>query len=207
MRDKMADMNDTSNQNQDNGSMSSVDKSYLALIELDDQEKIICTIKKHPIGLLLIYLSGVFIALIVLVITSVAGVLLMDQGPVELRSTPIGLALIVLGALIALIVLFFTYVSGFIYQHNIILVTSDKIAQIVYKNLINRKVSQLSIGEIQDISVDQSGFLSRIFNYGTLVIETAGEQNNYNFTYAPFPYNCSKQIVGAHELSIKKYGN
>jgi hypothetical protein len=55
--------------------------------------------------------------------------------------------------------------------------------------------------------VTQDGIFPRIFNYGTVVIETAGEQNNYIFTYTPFPYQVSKDIVGAHERNLQRYGN
>ncbi|MCA9344118.1 PH domain-containing protein, partial [Candidatus Saccharibacteria bacterium] len=71
----------------------------------------------------------------------------------------------------------------------------------------NRKISQLSIGDVQDVTVTQKGVLAHLFNYGTLVIETAGEQQNYLFTYIPDPYKHSKLIVGAHEKNLVQYGN
>jgi uncharacterized membrane protein YdbT with pleckstrin-like domain len=89
----------------------------------------------------------------------------------------------------------------------VILVTSDKIAHILYRNLVDRKISQLALGDLQDVTVDQKGLLARLFGYGTLVIETAGEQNNFSFNFTPHPYTFAKEIVGAREESIKKYGN
>ena len=87
------------------------------------------------------------------------------------------------------------------------LVTSDKIAQVLYRTIFDRKISQLSIGDVQDVTVTQRGVLARMFNYGTIVIETAGEQQNYTFTFVPDPYMCGKAIVGAHEENLKQYGN
>lgn len=98
-------------------------------------------------------------------------------------------------------------IQAILYSNNVIFVTSEKIAQILYINLFNKKISQLSIGDVQDVTVTQKGILAHIFNYGTLVIETAGEQQNYNFTYIPEPYKNSKLIVGAHERNLVQFGN
>jgi len=176
---------------------------YKALIELDAKETILCAITKHPVGLWFIYTTGFFIAAVVFVATFLTSVFAVDN----IAGTFLELTIPIAGVLLTVLVLFFTYVSGFIYQHNIIVVTSDKVAQILYQNLIDRKVSQLSLGEIQDVTVTQKGLLARIFGYGTLVIETAGEQDNYNFTFTPSPHAFAKDIITAHEQSIQKYGN
>jgi hypothetical protein len=187
-------------------SMHKIDGKYINLIELDKDEKLVCAVRKHPIGLINIYLSGLFISGTILTISVLAGIWLDQQSSFSLGFS-VGAMVSIGGAILALVVVFFSFVAGFLYRNNVIIVTTDKIAQILYKNLIDRKISQLSLGELQDITVDQTGIFARIFKYGTLTIETAGEQNNYIFTYAPYPYECAKEIVGAHEDSIKKYGN
>ena len=87
------------------------------------------------------------------------------------------------------------------------IVTSEKLAQLLNPSLFNRKISQLSIGDVQDVSVHQNGIFPHIFDYGTVVIETAGEQQNYTFTFAPEPYKCAQAMVNAHEENLKLYGN
>lgn len=179
---------------------------YLSLMEFDSEEQLICTIKKHPIGALAITLSGILVSLLIpLALGYVAELLL--QNPSDGVPPSVRVILYIAGGLLSITTLVFTYIAVYLYRNNILVVTSDKVVQILYKNLIDRKVSQLSLGDLQDITVDQKGLFARIFHYGTLVIETAGEQNNFIFTYAPFPYRCAKDIVGAREASIKKYGN
>jgi uncharacterized membrane protein YdbT with pleckstrin-like domain len=114
---------------------------------------------------------------------------------------------IVVGMILTLLSLLITAIGAYLYQNNVVLVTNEKIAQILYKNLFDRKISQLSVGDVQDVTVTQKGLLARIFNFGTLVIETAGEQQNYTFTFTPNPYECGKAIVGAHEENLKLFGN
>ena len=182
-----------------------VHPKYLSLIDIENDERVVYVIKKHPIGLFAIYLTGFAISFAVFV-----GGLLFSiwyQRQTDLPGSNVASILTVVSLVICLVALFITYVAGFIYGNNIIIVTTDKIIQVLYRNLIDRKISQLSLGDLQDVTVDQKGLFARIFNYGTLVIETAGEQNNYNFTYTPSPYNCAKEIVDVREESIELHGN
>lgn len=100
-----------------------------------------------------------------------------------------------------------TLLTGYLYQNNVVLVTNEKISQQLYRTIFDKRISQLSIGEIQDVTVSQIGVFAKIFGYGTLVIETAGEQNNYIFNYSINPFECSKLIVAAHEAYVARYGN
>jgi uncharacterized membrane protein YdbT with pleckstrin-like domain len=186
--------------------ITDVDNKFLELIELDPKEKLVCAIKKHPIGLFLTYALGIGIAIVTLFIGVFAGDWLEAQNNFE-SSLPVGIVVSILAIALTFFILIATYIAGFIYQNNIIIVTTDKVAQILYKNLVDRKISQLSLGDLQDVTVEQRGLLARIFKFGTLIIETAGEQDNYNFSYAPFPYDCAKEIVTAREASIEAFGN
>lgn len=185
---------------------STLENKYLKLIEMDSRESLVCMIKKHVVGLVPIFITGAFVAVMVLFASFGFGYWFEQQADIKVPF-PVGLAVSIVGIVISALVVFFTSVAAFIYRNNIIIVTSDKIAQILYRNLVDRKISQLSLGDIQDVTVEQRGLFARVFNYGTLIIETSGEQNNYNFTYTPFPYDCAKDLVGAREASIKAYGN
>jgi uncharacterized membrane protein YdbT with pleckstrin-like domain len=178
------------------------------LMELDDDEQIVTEIRRHPIGLVAVYASGLFIATTILIGGVLFGLWLERQPDVTSTSSiPFGTILAVVSAVVSAVVLFFTYVSAYIYKNNVIIVTNEKIVQLLYRNLVDRKISQLSLGDLEDVTVEQRGIFARIFKFGTLTIETAGEQNNYNFSYTPYPYDTAKHIVAAREQSIKMYGN
>lgn len=113
---------------------------------------------------------------------------------------------IVLGVL-AFAILLGGYIMAWVYKRSSLIVTSEKLVQLIQRNLFDRKISQLSIGDVQDVSVEQRGPISRLFKYGTMTVETAGEQSNYVFDYVPYPYECGKEIVGAHERNLRLYGN
>lgn len=188
--------------------LSHTGQKHLSLIELDNEEQILYEIRKHPIGMVGIYLLGLFIATVV--ILGMLGLVYL------LRDDRLGLGadlefiipfLAVVCGLLSIFVLVMTGINAYLYQSNVVYVTNEKLAQVLYRTIFDRKISQLSIGDIQDVTTNQRGLLARLFGYGTLVVETAGEQVNYTFNFTPHPYEASKAIVNAHEENLKKYGN
>lgn len=183
-------------------------KKLLESIEFDADEKVVCEIRKHPFGLFLIYLLGATISLILFsMLVLLPFALSSNQQDIGFDLTTIRPILALLGLILTSLSILMTVLTGYLYQNNVVLVTNEKISQQLYRTIFDKRVSQLSIGEIQDVTVSQIGVFAKIFGYGTLVIETAGEQNNYIFNYSINPFECSKLIVAAHEAYVARYGN
>lgn len=189
--------------------LSALGRRFFDLIEYDNEEELLLEIRKHNFGLFLVEFTGFSVAM-VLGFIPIFIAFNIDSPELGSTSQSPSLAqplLILLGTILALGAIGATFISAMIYRNNVIYVTDEKIAQVLYTSLFNRKMSQLSIGDVQDVTVKQTGIFPRIFKYGTLTIETAGEQQNYTFSYVPDPYECARLIVGAHESNLKKYGN
>ncbi len=188
-------------------SLSAEGRKHFKFIEFDENEQLVTEIRKHPFGLFAILFTGAVVAILVVAFASYIAVADLNKtfevaDASGLRSGLLGLSFIAL-----VLTLIGTLIGVFLYRSNVIYVTSEKIAQVLYTSLFNRKISQLSIGDVQDVTVTQKGILAHIFNYGVLVIETAGEQQNYTFTFVPDPYMRSKDIGGAHERNLTLFGN
>jgi hypothetical protein len=189
---------------QGKSNLSPVGRRYFDLIEFDDNEELMLEIRKDPIGLLMLVLIGTIIAMsVIIALFTLASSSFLTDLNLDVSRRFVAM----FGFIIAVLVLILTAVYAHLYLSNVVFVTNEKIAQVLYVTLFNRKISQLNIGDVQDVTVNQKGILARLFNYGTLVIETAGEQNNYVFTFVPKPYQSSKIIITAHEASIHHYGN
>lgn len=182
----------------------------LDMIEFDKDEKLLREIRKHPIGLVFIYITGAFVTFLLTGIAILTAALLSSGDLPESSGFSNGAA----GALVIALCIFLaalsviaTAIAAYLFRSNVILVTSDKLAQLLNPSLFNRKISQLNINDVQDVTVTQRGILPHAFNYGTLVVETAGEQQNYTFSLVPDPYATSKTIIGAHEKNVARFGN
>jgi hypothetical protein len=177
------------------------------LIEFDENEKLLLEIRKHPFGLFLIYLIGGFVTVAMLSLSFGIALARGDVLGIGVDAATLQLPIIFISFLLAILSLVMTAIGSYLYKSNVVLVTSEKISQLINLTIFNRKISQLSIGDVQDVTVVQKGLFAHWFKYGTIVIETAGEQSNYNFTFAPDPYEAAKVIVGAHEMNLKEFGN
>jgi uncharacterized membrane protein YdbT with pleckstrin-like domain len=185
--------------------LSAIGNKFFSLIEFDDDEELLLEIRKHYFGLWMMILSGMFIAMAALLLSILAASsnFMEYLGFDGSANGIIGL----LGFVLVIFVAVLTLIFAQLYRSNVVFVTNEKLAQVLYITLFNRKISQLNIGDIQDVTVTQKGFFAHIFGYGTLVVETAGEQQNYTFTFVPHPYPAAKLIIQAHEANLKQYGN
>ncbi len=182
-------------------------RKYFHLIEFDSNEELLAEVRKHPFGLLLILLTGGFVVLMMLAVTVAVSYADFDSALNTSNINSLRLYMVFFGLLLMVGAIAITLIAAFLYKGNVIFVTSEKIAQTLYISLFHRKISQLSIGDVQDVTVTQRGVFAHFFNYGTLVIETAGEQENYSFNFVPDPHTTSKVIVGAHERNMIEHGN
>ncbi len=165
------------------------------LIAMQPGEQVICDMRRHPIGLLTNYVVSASIvilaaaAVFILVPTYVSD----DQRTRALEFSLVGLIFL------AFFVFVFSYISAKVYKGNRWIVTSDSITQIRQITLFSKQSSQLSLHNLEDITVDQDGLIQSSLNYGTLHAETAGERSKFAFPFCSNPNECARKILAARE--------
>lgn len=97
----------------------------------------------------------------------------------------------------ALTILFFAYA---VYRQNKIVLTNMHFIQITQTGLFGRTLSKLSLDELQDVRGSRKGVFGTILNYGEILIETAGNEENFFFRPAPDPLNIAEKINDTHEF-------
>lgn len=70
---------------------------------------------------------------------------------------------------------------------NIFIVSNQRVIDIDFLYLLHKSIAQAELSKIQDISYTTSGIFGTVFNYGSVVIETAGEAPNIEFELVPYP--------------------
>jgi uncharacterized membrane protein YdbT with pleckstrin-like domain len=92
------------------------------------------------------------------------------------------------------LVIFYTLTM---YTLNIVAVTDKRIIDSEQHSFFSRKVSELHISRIQDVSVRTTGFLQTVFHFGDLVVQTAAAEREFTFTEIPHPENIKNVIMRA----------
>lgn len=157
-------------------------------------ESMLFVIRRHFIGILIIYLEvlGGILALMAFAYLMFSS-LFSSLSPETYRLVMAGIVLAM-----ALLV-FILFIATYIYRQSRLLLTDINLIQIVQRGLFVRKVSRLSMANVEDVSAEQKGILATIFGYGTLTVQTAGERENFIFYYCPDPNKYASQILEAHQ--------
>ncbi len=93
-----------------------------------------------------------------------------------------------------------------IWRNNRILVTNEHIVDIDQVTLFRRSVATLTLSRIQDVSAEIAGPVQTVFQYGTVVIQTAGQQEKFKFDYLPHPYDVEQYVLEVHKEYLAEHG-
>lgn len=161
---------------------------------LEPGEQLVVIVRKHPIGIVGIYAEAVIGLL------AVFG-LLLAVAPnfftgLSNQAYKIMVGVIIFG--LAVLILFL-FVATYVYRQSRLLVTDRSLVQILQKSLFIRKISRLSMSNVEDVTAEERGMLSTIFNYGTIIVQTAGTLDNFIFPYCPDPAKYADQIIEARQ--------
>jgi Bacterial PH domain len=178
-------------------------KNLHPMVVLQPGEQLVGEIKRHPFGIIRLYI-GVVLA------TGLAAGLAFLVLPGMLQSSNDSSAMtqvyIGLGLLIAIMVLGLG-VATTVYWQNMWVITTDSITQITQTGLFSRQVSQLSMDNLEDVTVDQDGIIPHMLNFGILKVESAGERSKFVFIFCPNPNAWARQILDIHEKFLEERRN
>lgn len=163
------------------------------LESLDNDEQVLCDARQHPFGIIVVYLLCLFGILGAFFTVTV---FLPDYfGTSAETYSLIALITIVVGVFLVIAMVVATYV----YKQSRLTVTSKNVIQVLQGGVFTRKISQISLANVEDVTSVQKGVLAQVFGFGTVKVETAGEQANFIFNYAPQPARIAKIILNAKD--------
>lgn len=98
------------------------------------------------------------------------------------------------GQALSLLVIFY-YLAVFIYlfinfltwSYNISLVTNKRVVDIDFSDLVYRNLSATKLNLVQDVSYSQTGVIRSVFDYGDVLVQTAGTIDNFDLMAVPSP--------------------
>jgi len=170
-------------------------------LNLSEGEYIIRAIKRHPIGLIIPVIVGVFLITIALTVLSnypaIVEALSITGQLAETSSVAVPILLFIV--LIAL-VMFITY---YVYTNNRFYLTNESVIQEIQISLFSRHEQTVSLANIEDASFYQHGILQQIINYGSIRLSTEGDETTYHFTYVANP----KQHIATLNNAVEAFKN
>ncbi len=163
------------------------------MYELDNDEMVVCDVKRHHFGLVVLYISSLIGALsIAFLVIYILPQIFDEDGKITSIS-------FLIAGLVSILLFASMLIATIIYKENRLTVTTKDITQMLQQSIFSKKTSQLSLANVEDVTVEQNGVFPTLFNYGTLKVETAGEQANFHFIYCPNPNAVAHAILQARE--------
>lgn len=177
------------------------ESSYFKTIEtIGPDEHVMCVVYQHPFGIVFIY-----IATLICLTLGLIGVSILLPEIVGTGGAAYSLVAL-FAIMISILVGFLLVMATVVYRQTRLTVTDRNVVLIVQKGLLIRKVSQLSLANVEDVTSEQRGAFSNMFDFGTLNIETAGEQANFLFNFCPNPHRVAKIILDAKDDFLSRTG-
>ncbi len=88
---------------------------------------------------------------------------------------------------------------------DVTIVTKEHLINIKQDELFSRSVAEQSLLRVQDVSSRMKGVLQTFFRFGTVYVETAGEQPNFRMIDIPKPHQVASMIMEIHEELIEEH--
>jgi uncharacterized membrane protein YdbT with pleckstrin-like domain len=178
-------------------------RNPLAVMQKDEQ--VIFELKRHPIGILIIYvMTGIVLVVLAVAVFGVAPSAVGETSKNQVLTFG-GIGFVIF----ALLCLLFNWVATVVYWGNRWILTDDSITQISQTGLFHKEASSLGLESLEDVTAEQNGVLSKLFGYGVLKAETAGHRSKFVFIYAPNPTEYARKILEAREkeaIERQRYG-
>lgn len=158
-------------------------------------ENMVVDVRRHPFGLYVLYLQiilalGLSLIVIFAFLPSVSTTLGVPESTVNGIAAIFGLIAISFG-------LIFIVLATKVYTGNRLIVSNRNITHVKQVGIFNKHTAELSMSNVEDVSIHKTGIFPSVFNYGELKIETAGEQRNFEYKYCPKPDAVATAILNS----------
>jgi len=146
-----------------------------------DDEQIVLIVRKY----FFVFSGQLTFSIIIIIASFFLLYPLFNWGP---WGVGIFFILLFIGLLIALRVVI-------IYSFNAFIITEQRIIDIDQRGLFDRIVSETTYNKIQDVSFRRKGIMQTVLKYGSVVIQTAGQQANIELYGVKNPEKIHQMII------------
>lgn len=178
-----------------------IHKKYLPNPKQD--EAVVANLWPHPFMFLKIFLTY----LVLFMVPGLVYVMILWAQPAILDSQyllPLLTILCFAYYLIVLLLAFYIWMDNYL---DVWTITTHRIISRLQNGLFNRTVSELELYRVQDVSVEQKGFLPTMLNYGDLYIQTAGATERFVLKNVGDPVKIARIIQRLDEDAKHEYLN
>jgi len=165
-----------------------------------EDEKIIIFTRRHIISML-----GPILMVLAMVLVPILIVAMIYSANQDAFSGIVLNFLVIGGSIYYLVVVTFAFIEWISYYYDIFIVTEDEIIDISQEGIFDRRITEVTLLRVQDVSAHVRGFWATLFSYGDVVAESAGENTKtYIIDSIPNPIAVAEKILALHNEHIAR---
>lgn len=168
--------------------------------EQDSQEEIVLFIRRHWMGAIREWFFGLI--MILFIILFILGAII---GQLDFIITQTSKYYVLFGiSAFAMVTMGYLLTAWINYYLDVTIITKRHLINIRHEELLTRNVAEQSLLRVQDVSVRVEGGFQAWLKFGTVYVETAGEQPNFKMKNIPNPYVVANYILKLHEEMVSE---
>ena len=161
---------------------SFLENPEISFEEQEEGEKALLVLRRH----LITNLHWIFISILLFIIPLIFVPFLSNFSPLDFLQLPVRYV-IIFTIFYYLIVFTYVFVNFISWYFNVAIITDKKVIDVDFSNLVYKNVAATKHSLLQDASYSQIGVLRSLFDYGDVMVQTAGSLDNFEFPAVPKP--------------------
>lgn len=155
-------------------------------------EQVVLIVRSHWI----VTIPYFFLAVLVFILPFVLASLM----PTFFSSIALLISLVITSVLVSLGITVSTFVKWFYTVH---IITDQRVVDLDFTSIMNHSMAEAQLEKIEDVTHKQLGVIGSIFDVGSVYIQTAGAQNEIEFSNVPRPREIHDILFDLLELKQK----
>jgi hypothetical protein len=93
----------------------------------------------------------------------------------------------------------YAFINFITWLYNVFFVTSERIIDVDFSSIVYHQIAATKIDLVEDVHYDQVGFIPSLFDFGTVFLATASDEQIFEATNVPHPgraVNIIGNIIG-----------
>ncbi len=164
-----------------------------------EQEEIILVLRRHW----LVFLIHIVITVVLSLLPVAGNELFKRIIPGFETSQLLPMAALAASAYYLFVLLYF-YLGWVNYYLDVWIVTTERIINIEQEALFKRVVAEQNIFRVQDVTAEVTGLIHTFFDFGNVMVQTAGTKDRFEFEQVPHPYKVKKIIIQLNERKLSE---
>lgn len=155
-------------------------------------EQVVLIIRSHWI----VTVPYFFLTILVFILPFI----LVSLLPTFFTNTALLISLVITSLLVSLGIIVSTFVKWFYTVH---IITDQRVVDLDFTSIMNHSVAEAQLERIEDVTHKQLGIVGSVFDVGSVYIQTAGSQNEIEFSNVPRPRDIQDILFDLLELKQK----